>query len=65
MDPAIATLFAKRLVVAGEPAQGMLGPSRSDSHGSFDNDPATLNSILRQILGGAPKREFEARDLQY
>jgi hypothetical protein len=42
--------------------------SHSETHGGFDNDPATLNSILRRILeppGGKLAREFNARDLQY
>jgi hypothetical protein len=39
--------------------------STSDSHGGFDNDPATLNSVLRRILGTDPTREFQTRDLQY
>jgi len=39
--------------------------SKSDSHGGFDNDEWTLNSILNRILGHAPPRPFSARDLQY
>ena len=39
--------------------------SSSDSHGGFDNDPDTLNSVLRRILGADPKRLFTVRDLQY
>jgi hypothetical protein len=42
--------------------------SHSETHGGFDNDPATLNSILRRILeppGGKLAREFNGRDLQY
>ncbi|GAB3440466.1 C1 family peptidase [Insolitispirillum peregrinum] len=40
--------------------------TRSRSHGGFDNDPVTMNHILRRILGGAsPVREFTARDLDY
>lgn len=64
-DPTVAALLAPNLVIAGAPAAGDLGPSRSDSHGGFDNDPDTLNSILRRILRGAPAREFGTRDLQY
>ena len=52
VDAAIEALLAPRLVVAGEKPRGTLGPSRSDTHGGFDNDPETLNSVLRQILGG-------------
>jgi len=39
--------------------------SRSDSHGGFDNDPATLNAVLCRILGRKPTRAFTARDLAY
>lgn len=80
LDKDVAKLFAgnnekgwPNIVVAGaEPApaknaKDKPGPdiSRSDSHGGFDNDPATLNSVMYRILGKAPKREFDMRDLQY
>jgi len=42
--------------------------SESESHGGFDNDPATLNSILRRILatsGAILKRPFTPWELQY
>ncbi|MGE0415582.1 MAG: hypothetical protein AB7O80_02150 [Acetobacteraceae bacterium] len=39
--------------------------SNSTSHGGFDNDPATMNGILRRILQAAPERPFTARDLDY
>ena len=42
--------------------------SHSESHGGFDNDPATLNSIVRRIVeppAGKLAREFTSRDLQY
>jgi len=38
---------------------------RSNSHGGFDNDPATLNSMLFRVLGRRPARPFTVRDLQY
>ena len=41
------------------------GISRSDTHGGFDNDEATLNSVLWRVLGSKPKRPFTMRDLQY
>jgi hypothetical protein len=56
-----------RLVIAGEaPAEKEMGPdvSRSDSHGGFDNDSFTLNSVLFRILGKKPIRKFDVRDLQ-
>jgi hypothetical protein len=64
-DDEVAKLLAPTLVVAGEPEHRGLRPSRSNSHGGFDNDPDTLNSILRRILGAKPKREFGPRDLQF
>jgi hypothetical protein len=41
------------------------GVSRSETHGGFDNDEWTLNSILWRILGSKPNRPFLLRDLQY
>lgn len=52
------------LVIAGETQQPG-NDCRSDTHGGFDNDEWTMNSILRRILGGTPKRAFTKRDLQY
>ena len=69
-DPDLNTLFKEKvdglpsLVVAGRD-QGEASRSRSDTHGGFDNDPDTLNSVLRRILGDKPTREFTVRDLQY
>lgn len=40
--------------------------SASDSHGGFDNDPATMNDILRRVLGGtAPGTPFTKWNLDY
>ncbi|HEX7978506.1 MAG TPA: C1 family peptidase [Gemmatimonadaceae bacterium] len=69
-DADVAAMFAgktgglPRLVVAGAGA-GKASTSRSESHGGFDNDKDTLNSVLRRILGGEPQRLFDVRDLQY
>jgi hypothetical protein len=52
------------IVVAGAPG-GAAELSRSDTHGGFDNDPDTMNSVLHRILGGKPARPFTTRDLQY
>ena len=54
-----------RLVIAG--AGGKAGSlSRSDSHGGFDNDPDTLNSVLLRILDGDKLvRPFKMEDLRY
>ena len=56
------------LVVAGARPNGPIDPfslSESNSHGGFDNDKATMNSILHRILGKKPKLEFEVADLRY
>jgi len=74
IDGEIAAMLKKTinnwpsLVIAGKAAADLeVGPSisRSDSHGGFDNDPFTLNSVLFRILKKKPKRLFEVRDLQY
>jgi len=56
------------LVIAGDsqddPEQAR-ATSRSTSHGGFDNDVATMNSVLYRILGAHPARPFNARDLAY
>ncbi|MEO6455150.1 MAG: C1 family peptidase [Ginsengibacter sp.] len=74
IDPVISKLFNSKagvlpsLVIAGAaPAGIQVAPdiSRSDSHGGFDNDAYTLNSVLFRILGKKPIRLFDARDLQF
>ncbi len=52
------------LVVAGQ-SKGAASTCRSETHDGFDDDPDTLNSILRRVVGGEPRRLFTARDLQY
>lgn len=37
----------------------------SKTHGGFDNDPSTMNDILRLVLRRNAAREFTADDLQY
>ncbi len=37
--------------------------TRSRSHGGFDNDLATMNSMLRIVLGATPTRAFVAAEL--
>ncbi len=52
------------IVVSGE--GGKAGAiAKSKSHGGFDNDPDTMNSVLFRILGNAPKFPFTDRDLQF
>lgn len=48
-----------------EPAVVARGASVSHSHGGFDNDCATMNSVLTRVLDAAPRRLFTARDLHY
>jgi hypothetical protein len=78
-DASLKQLFAGKiasghpsLVVAGAaPTDATADPystSRSESHGGFDNDPDTLNSILMRIVLPANdrlRRPFTTRDLQY
>jgi len=57
-----------RLIIAGanREAEGKeKGSSQSSSHGGFDNDAATMNSVLYRILGGTPTRPFSRHDLGY
>lgn len=70
-DPEMNALFKKQvgglptLVVAGREG-GPRATSRSDTHGGFDNDEWTLNSILRRVLDtDTPQRVFDMGDLQY
>ena len=53
------------LVIAGAAGSDAASISRSETHGGFDNDEWTLNSILHRILGRAPSPKFGQRDLQY
>ena len=39
--------------------------TRSTSHGGFDNDPRTMNNILRDILGSQPVVPFTRESLTY
>jgi hypothetical protein len=39
--------------------------SRSETHGGFDNDKDTMNSVMRVILGQAPQFRFSERDLDF
>jgi hypothetical protein len=70
VDETLRTLMAQKvdglpsLVIAGAGA-GEGAVSRSETHGGFDNDPDTMNSVLRRILGKAPERPFTTRDLQF
>jgi len=39
--------------------------TKSESHGGFDNDPKTMNSVLRRVLRRAPTRLFTKKSLKY
>jgi hypothetical protein len=65
-DAAVKAMLAPALAVAGQTkdAAGRL-VSGSLTHGGFDNDAATMNAVLRRVLGAEPKRAFDPRDLAY
>ena len=57
-----------RLITAGGPPEAdgrQRASSQSVSHGGFDNDPATMNSVLYRILGRPPARPLSRHDLAY
>lgn len=74
-DPALLAAYQQpagdglpRLITAGGPheAEGQQrASSQSVSHGGFDNDPATMNSVLYRILGRTPERPLSRHDLAY
>ena len=39
--------------------------SESETHGGFDNDPDTMNDVLKNVLGGRPKVKFTEDNLNY
>jgi hypothetical protein len=39
--------------------------TESETHGGFDNDPDTMNDILKTVLGGSPKTRFTDDNLKY
>jgi hypothetical protein len=63
--PALVVSEGIPLAPAQEAAAIQQGASVSHSHGGFDNDCATMNSVLTRVLGSVPKRPFTARDLNY
>jgi hypothetical protein len=44
---------------------GQSGRTISTSHGGFDNDPFTMNDMLKRILGKDPARPFTEKELNY
>ena len=75
VDDEIDTFFREKvdglpsLVIAGAPHdKDEASWSQSETHGGFDNDVATMNSVLRRILNqptGDLTRKFDLRDLQF
>jgi hypothetical protein len=63
--PALVVSEGIPLAPAQETTAIQQGASVSHSHGGFDNDCATMNSVLTRVLGSEPKRPFTARDLNY
>ena len=63
--PALVVSEGKSVDVSGEKSAIAQGVSASRSHGGFDNDPHTMNSVLTRVLNGTPKRPFTSRDLHY
>jgi len=37
----------------------------SETHGGFDNDPVTMNHVLRRVLGKKPAKPFTKESLKY
>ena len=65
-DPALMSLLGPTLVTSN-PSMKTAGfpSSASKSHGGFDNDPPTMNSMVQHITGAPPIERFELRHLQY
>ena len=40
-------------------------PTKSRTHGDFDNDPATMNRVLRRIINKSPATPFTRKSLTY
>lgn len=74
VDAELEALFQEKvgglpsLVIAGAGGrEEQLSPSlsRSTTHGGFDNDEYTMNSLLYRILGREPVHLFSWRDLKF
>lgn len=44
---------------------GNSSTTNSDTHGGFDNDVATMNNVLKRVLGKKPAMPFTAKSLKY
>lgn len=60
-----AEIDGRRGVVVAGGAGGLGETSKSGTHGGFDNDVNTMNSVLVRILGERPKVAFTERDLWF
>lgn len=45
-------------------SNGKKGVTTSESHGGFDNDVKTMNTIMARILGKAPKQPFTENEMK-
>jgi pimeloyl-ACP methyl ester carboxylesterase len=52
-------------VITSAGANGSETRSTSTTHGGFDNDTPTMNTVLTDIVGKTPERPFTAEDLVY
>jgi len=60
--------YSKRIKTQGVKhitSEGKGSICRSTSHGGFDNDTYTVNTVLRRVLGSKPKLPFEESELKY
>lgn len=65
-DPQLKKLYTgKAAPYLTSPGSLQLVKSQSKTHGGFDNDADTLNSVVRYITGKKPVRPFLSRDLGY
>lgn len=62
-DPKLKQKLGEIVVSVSQGTPG--SENASTSHGGFDNDVPTMNSVLRRILGQAPTHPFEKRDLDF
>lgn len=63
--PALVSSNGESIASARQSSAIAQGASASRSHGGFDNDPLTMNSILTRVLDAPPSRPFTPRDLHY
>ena len=62
--------FLNKFKIASDPLKIWIAnkpgaPTKSTTHGGFDNDPDTMNEILRSVLGKKPQRPFSKQDSDY